>query len=117
MKMLISALMLPVMISILMMSLLNMLSKKSFKDREKMSPFECGFDPKNLARLPFSLQFFLIAIIFIIFDVELTLFLPMVLIMETSKPALISTCIMAFMLILMFGLYHEQKQGSLNWMK
>nr|AML26152.1 NADH dehydrogenase subunit 3 [Scolytinae sp. BMNH 1274282] len=108
---------LPLMMSMMMMIMLNFLSKKSFHDREKMSPFECGFDPKNLARLPFSLQFFLIAIIFIIFDVELTLFMPLIMIMESSKPMIISACITLFIMILLFGLYHEKTQGSLNWMK
>nr|AOY39623.1 NADH dehydrogenase subunit 3 [Scolytinae sp. BMNH 1039896] len=104
-------------IACIMIALLNMISKKSFYDREKMSPFECGFDPKNLARLPFSLQFFLIAIIFVIFDVELTLFLPMISIMKSSNLLTISTTIMLFLALLLFGLFHEQSQGSLNWVK
>nr|UUG47452.1 NADH dehydrogenase subunit 3 [Ips nitidus] len=97
--------------------LLNIISKKSYYDREKNSPFECGFDPKNLARLPFSLHFFLIAIIFIIFDVELTLFLPMVLIYKISNFFILSLCMSFFIFILLIGLFHEQNQGSLDWTK
>nr|QLY89478.1 NADH dehydrogenase subunit 3 [Limnia unguicornis] len=41
-------------VSLLVMMLASILSKKSFSDREKSSPFECGFDPKSSARLPFS---------------------------------------------------------------
>nr|ARH54925.1 NADH dehydrogenase subunit 3 [Ceutorhynchus parvulus] len=103
------------MILMILIFILNMLSKKSFKDREKTSPFECGFDPKNLARLPFSLQFFLIAIIFIIFDVELTLLLPIILITKFSNTMNMMMSMFSFILILILGLLHEKNQGSLNW--
>nr|YP_010250888.1 NADH dehydrogenase subunit 3 [Ips calligraphus]QTV76822.1 NADH dehydrogenase subunit 3 [Ips calligraphus] len=104
-------------ILIILTLILNIVSKKSFYDREKNSPFECGFDPKNLARLPFSLHFFLIAIIFIIFDVELTLFLPMVLIFQISNIFYLNLCLSFFITILLIGLFHEQNQGSLDWSK
>nr|YP_010327173.1 NADH dehydrogenase subunit 3 [Dryocoetes hectographus]UJG10834.1 NADH dehydrogenase subunit 3 [Dryocoetes hectographus] len=100
-----------------MVSMLNLISKKSFYDREKSSPFECGFDPKNLARLPFSLHFFLIAIIFVIFDVELTMFLPLILIYKSSNVWNIYMCLMIFVMILLYGLFHEWNQGALNWVK
>lgn len=102
---------------VIILLILNLRSKKTFSDREKNRPFECGFDPKNSARLPFSLQFFLIAIIFIIFDVELTLFLPMILALKTSNLKYYSFIIFTFIIILLSGLYHEWNQGALNWTK
>nr|AXS66106.1 NADH dehydrogenase subunit 3 [Cucujoidea sp. 46 KM-2017] len=94
--------------------LLNFFSKKTFSDREKNSPFECGFDPKSSARMPFSLQFFLIAVIFLIFDVEIVLILPMILMFKFINLINMSIFII-FILILLFGLYHEWTQGALTW--
>nr|YP_009050547.1 NADH dehydrogenase subunit 3 [Dysmicohermes ingens]AIG24336.1 NADH dehydrogenase subunit 3 [Dysmicohermes ingens] len=102
-------------ISLIMMFLSTILSKKSFMDREKSSPFECGFDPMNSSRMPFSLQFFLIAVIFLIFDVEIALLLPIMLIMQYSNLMMWLIISFLFMLILLIGLYHEWNQGALNW--
>nr|QNT26875.1 NADH dehydrogenase subunit 3 [Trigonopterus puspoi] len=96
-------------------TILNLISKKTFYDREKNSPFECGFDPLSPGRLPFSLQFFLVALIFVIFDVELALLLPSVIIMKTSNLMNLSFSLSMFIFILIIGLFHEQNQGSLNW--
>nr|APX40037.1 NADH dehydrogenase subunit 3 [Longitarsus nigrofasciatus] len=95
--------------------ILNFISKKTFYDREKSSPFECGFDPKTSARLPFSLHFFLITIIFLIFDVEITLLLPLILTMKISNMWNYSYIMIIFISILLIGLYHEWNQGALNW--
>nr|AZH80872.1 NADH dehydrogenase subunit 3 [Caridina wilkinsi]AZH80873.1 NADH dehydrogenase subunit 3 [Caridina wilkinsi] len=93
----------------------SILAKKTILDREKSSPFECGFDPKSSARLPFSLRFFLIALIFLIFDVEITLILPLASIMNfTNTKSWIFTGIF-FLMILLLGLYHEWNQGALEW--
>nr|QNE85615.1 NADH dehydrogenase subunit 3 [Empis caudatula] len=102
-------------ISIIMMLLASILSKKTLIDREKSSPFECGFDPKSSSRLPFSLQFFLIAIIFLIFDVEIALILPMIIIFNLSNLMMWSLTSTIFIFILLLGLYHEWNQGALNW--
>nr|QWQ55644.1 NADH dehydrogenase subunit 3 [Diestrammena sp.] len=102
-------------LSTVVMMLASSLSKKSINDREKNSPFECGFDPKSSARLPFSLQFFLIAVIFLIFDVEIALLLPIIIIMQWSNLLSWSIVSMFFLLILLIGLFHEWNQGALKW--
>nr|YP_010414486.1 NADH dehydrogenase subunit 3 [Nepsalus decorosus]URT60639.1 NADH dehydrogenase subunit 3 [Nepsalus decorosus] len=105
------------MISFIVMILASILSKKSFCDREKNSPFECGFDPKCSARMPFSLHFFLIAIIFLIFDVEIALLLPIMIIMKMSNLFAWMLTATFFIFILLVGLYHEWNQGALEWTK
>nr|AHA41540.1 NADH dehydrogenase subunit 3 [Diabrotica virgifera virgifera] len=102
-------------INMILVIMLNLISKKTFYDREKNSPFECGFDPKTFARLPFSLHFFLIAIIFLIFDVEITLLLPFIMILKISNIMNYSIIIIFFIMILLLGVYHEWNQGALNW--
>nr|WVH44986.1 NADH dehydrogenase subunit 3 [Tipula legalis] len=102
-------------IAMMVMILASILSKKAFMDREKCSPFECGFDPKSSSRLPFSLRFFLITIIFLIFDVEIALILPMILVINYSNLMMWTITSTIFILILLIGLYHEWNQGSLNW--
>nr|QWC54299.1 NADH dehydrogenase subunit 3 [Jebusaea hammerschmidtii] len=115
MKIMVSMAITILIIVMILMLMLNLISKKSFNDREKSSPFECGFDPKMSARLPFSLQFFLIAVIFLIFDVEITLLLPLIMMMKISNPMSYSLVTMFFLIILIIGLFHEWKQGALNW--
>nr|YP_010944267.1 NADH dehydrogenase subunit 3 [Willemoesia forceps]WLW41806.1 NADH dehydrogenase subunit 3 [Willemoesia forceps] len=102
-------------LSLIMMITSSFLSKKIITDSEKNSPFECGFDPKSSARLPFSLRFFLIAVIFLIFDVEITLLLPLTTILQLSN--IFSWCItgLSFLLILLLGLYYEWVKGALDW--
>nr|YP_010693834.1 NADH dehydrogenase subunit 3 [Tachina lateromaculata]WCD42064.1 NADH dehydrogenase subunit 3 [Tachina lateromaculata] len=102
-------------ISTLVMLLASIISKKSIIDREKSSPFECGFDPKSSSRIPFSLRFFLITIIFLIFDVEIALILPIILIIKISNLMMWTITTIVFILILLLGLYHEWNQGMLNW--
>nr|WRO45109.1 NADH dehydrogenase subunit 3 [Lycocerus orientalis] len=104
-------------IMIILIIIVNLFSKKSLMDREKSSPFECGFDPKSFSRTPFSLQFFLIAMIFLIFDIEISLIIPMVILLKISSLINFSLLIMFFLFILILGLVHEWNQGALSWAK
>jgi NADH-ubiquinone oxidoreductase chain 3 len=67
------------------MYLSSILAFKTTNNREKPSPFECGFNPFNSSRIPFSIRFFLIAIIFLIFDVEIALILPIIITLSSSN--------------------------------
>nr|WOR80777.1 NADH dehydrogenase subunit 3 [Pygoluciola sp.] len=107
--------MITILLTTTVMTLTSILSKKTIIDHEKSSPFECGFDPKTSARMPFSLQFFLIAMIFLIFDVEITLLLPLVITMKITSILSFSMITSIFILILLMGLYHEWNQGALKW--
>nr|YP_009483988.1 NADH dehydrogenase subunit 3 [Pomacea bridgesi]YP_009563678.1 NADH dehydrogenase subunit 3 [Pomacea diffusa]ART65951.1 NADH dehydrogenase subunit 3 [Pomacea bridgesi]QAX27151.1 NADH dehydrogenase subunit 3 [Pomacea diffusa] len=91
------------------------LAKRGIMDREKSSAFECGFDPIKSARSPFSLRFFLLAIIFLIFDVEIVLLFPVLSSIGFSFSLSTSFGVNIFLLVLMAGLFYEWKEGSLDW--
>nr|BAI94479.1 NADH dehydrogenase subunit 3 [Timelaea albescens] len=104
-----------ILISNIFMMISFIISKKSLLDREKCSSFECGFDPKCTARIPFSMHFFLITMIFLIFDVENALILPIIpnfLMVNFFTWYKIS---FFFICILLISLYHEWNQNMLNW--
>ena len=83
-------------------------------DPEKNSPYECGFEPFEDARLPFDVRFYLVAILFIIFDLETAFFFPWaVSLRHIVWPGLISMGI--FLLILTIGFIYEWKKGALEW--
>ena len=111
----ITATLLAVVIVTLVFSLAKILRARSNNDREKNSPFECGFDPKNNARVPFSLRFFILAIIFIVFDIEIVLLMPLPILNTIINTIQAETATIVFLVILLLGLFHEWKEGSLNW--
>nr|YP_009178926.1 NADH dehydrogenase subunit 3 [Lamiopsis tephrodes]ALJ93034.1 NADH dehydrogenase subunit 3 [Lamiopsis tephrodes] len=84
-------------------------------DNEKLSPYECGFDPLGSARLPFSLRFFLVAILFLLFDLEIALLLPLP--WGNQLPTPLSTLFWAaiILILLTLGLIYEWFQGGLEW--
>nr|AXO78630.1 NADH dehydrogenase subunit 3 [Unio pictorum]AXO78644.1 NADH dehydrogenase subunit 3 [Unio pictorum] len=80
------------------------------------SPFECGFDPVGGSRVSFSLRFFVVMIIFVIFDFETVLLIPSVL---WLKEGLMSNwsmfCFISFLVMLLIGIFFELKEGALQW--
>lgn len=90
------------------------LNYQTLYSRRKNSPFECGFDPFNYARLPFSQRFFLLAIIFLIFDIEIALLFPLILTLKLSYIYISYLRGGFFLVILIIGLIHEWNQGTLR---
>nr|QYF09633.1 NADH dehydrogenase subunit 3 [Seriola lalandi]QYF09646.1 NADH dehydrogenase subunit 3 [Seriola lalandi]BCN97332.1 NADH dehydrogenase subunit 3 [Seriola lalandi]BCN97345.1 NADH dehydrogenase subunit 3 [Seriola lalandi] len=84
-------------------------------DHEKLSPYECGFDPLGSARLPFSLRFFLVAILFLLFDLEIALLLPLPWGDQLDTPLMTFIWASAVLALLTLGLVYEWMQGGLEW--
>nr|YP_005087871.1 NADH dehydrogenase subunit 3 [Sillago sihama]AEX31708.1 NADH dehydrogenase subunit 3 [Sillago sihama]AKU36737.1 NADH dehydrogenase subunit 3 [Sillago sihama] len=84
-------------------------------DHEKLSPYECGFDPLGSARLPFSLRFFLVAILFLLFDLEIALLLPLPWGDQLPSPVLTFVWASLVLALLTLGLIYEWLQGGLEW--
>nr|NP_443340.1 NADH dehydrogenase subunit 3 [Percopsis transmontana]UXB58985.1 NADH dehydrogenase subunit 3 [Percopsis transmontana]BAB70151.1 NADH dehydrogenase subunit 3 [Percopsis transmontana] len=84
-------------------------------DYEKLSPYECGFDPLGSARLPFSLRFFLVAILFLLFDLEIALLLPLPWADQLVSPTNTLAWATLVLLLLTLGLIYEWTQGGLEW--
>nr|YP_626693.1 NADH dehydrogenase subunit 3 [Onychodactylus fischeri]UHM25432.1 NADH dehydrogenase subunit 3 [Onychodactylus zhaoermii]ABC56106.1 NADH dehydrogenase subunit 3 [Onychodactylus fischeri]UHM25445.1 NADH dehydrogenase subunit 3 [Onychodactylus zhaoermii]UHM25458.1 NADH dehydrogenase subunit 3 [Onychodactylus zhaoermii]UHM25471.1 NADH dehydrogenase subunit 3 [Onychodactylus zhaoermii] len=84
-------------------------------DLEKLSPYECGFDPTGSARLPFSIRFFLIAILFLLFDLEIALLLPTPWASQSMYPQLTLMLSTIILIMLSIGLLYEWMKGGLEW--
>nr|AAU07800.1 NADH dehydrogenase subunit 3 [Criniger barbatus] len=84
-------------------------------DPEKLSPYECGFDPLGSARLPFSIRFFLVAILFLLFDLEIALLLPLPWAIQLQTPTTTLAWTSILITLLTLGLVYEWAQGGLEW--
>ena len=83
-------------------------------DDEKLSQYECGFPPFEDARLSFDVRFYLVSILFIIFDLELAFLFPWAVAFdEIGWPGFIAMGI--FLVLLMIGFAYEWKKGALEW--
>nr|YP_010535655.1 NADH dehydrogenase subunit 3 [Alectorobius puertoricensis]UYB78541.1 NADH dehydrogenase subunit 3 [Alectorobius puertoricensis]UYB78554.1 NADH dehydrogenase subunit 3 [Alectorobius puertoricensis] len=104
-----------ILITISIMIIGSMIKKKNIFKKEKNSPFECGFDPFSIARQPFSLRFFSISIIFLIFDIEIIILLPFPLLNNLINMNLILS--LSFLItMIMIGLFYEWKNGMIQWL-
>nr|YP_009991681.1 NADH dehydrogenase subunit 3 [Herpetotheres cachinnans]QNN84503.1 NADH dehydrogenase subunit 3 [Herpetotheres cachinnans] len=94
---------------------LNLWVAQTNPDSEKLSPYECGFDPLGSARLPFSIRFFLVAILFLLFDLEIALLLPLPWAAQLQFPTSTLIWTSTIILLLTLGLIYEWMQGGLEW--
>nr|ADO14186.1 NADH dehydrogenase subunit 3 [Oriolus phaeochromus] len=99
----------------LILTALNFWLAQANPDSEKLSPYECGFDPLGSARLPFSIRFFLVAILFLLFDLEIALLLPLPWAVQLQTPTITLTWASTLILLLTLGLIYEWAQGGLEW--
>nr|APC45459.1 NADH dehydrogenase subunit 3 [Cinnyris whytei skye]APC45474.1 NADH dehydrogenase subunit 3 [Cinnyris whytei whytei]APC45460.1 NADH dehydrogenase subunit 3 [Cinnyris whytei skye]APC45461.1 NADH dehydrogenase subunit 3 [Cinnyris whytei skye]APC45462.1 NADH dehydrogenase subunit 3 [Cinnyris whytei skye] len=97
------------------LTLLNFWLAQTNPDSEKLSPYECGFDPLGSARLPFSIRFFLVAILFLLFDLEIALLLPLPWATQLQSPITTLALASSLILLLTLGLIYEWTQGGLEW--
>ena len=83
-------------------------------DAEKNSPYECGFEPFEDSRMEFDVRFYLVAILFIIFDLEIAFLFPWAI--SLGNIGIFGfTSMMIFLFILTIGFIYEWKKGALDW--
>nr|YP_313612.1 NADH dehydrogenase subunit 3 [Rousettus aegyptiacus]BAE20239.1 NADH dehydrogenase subunit 3 [Rousettus aegyptiacus] len=82
---------------------------------EKSSPYECGFDPMGSARLPFSMKFFLVAITFLLFDLEIALLLPLPWASQTDNLKIMLIMSLTLISLLAISLAYEWSHKGLEW--
>ena len=83
-------------------------------DVEKVSPYECGFQPFQDARQEFDVRFYVVAILFIIFDLEVSYLFPWAVCLDTISISGYG-CMLIFLFILTLGFLYEWKKGALDW--
>ena len=94
--------------------ILNFAFSPKNPDPEKLSAYECGFEPFNDSRMEFDVRFYLVAILFIIFDLEIAFLFPWAISLgNIGFLGFIS--MMIFLFILTIGFIYEWKKGALDW--
>jgi NADH-quinone oxidoreductase subunit A len=93
---------------------MNFLFSPKKPDPEKLSAYECGFEPFSDSRMEFDVRFYLVAILFIIFDLEIAFLFPWAI--SLGKIGILGfTSMMIFLFILTVGFIYEWKKGALDW--
>ncbi|WP_417483581.1 NADH-quinone oxidoreductase subunit A [Maricaulis sp.] len=84
-------------------------------DPEKVSTYECGFEAFDDARMKFDIRFYLVAILFIIFDLEVAFLFPWAVSLRESLGQFEFWSMMVFLTVLTIGFIYELKKGALDW--
>jgi NADH-quinone oxidoreductase subunit A len=93
---------------------LSLLAARQRPDPEKLSPYECGFEPFQDARAKFDVRFYLVAILFIIFDLEVAFLFPWAVTLG-KLGAFGFWSMIVFLGVLTIGFIYEWKKGALEW--
>ena len=93
---------------------LNYVLGPSRPDQDKLSPYECGFEAFEDSRMKFDVRFYLVAILFIIFDLEIAFLFPWAVVLEDIG-MFGFVAMMIFLAILVVGFIYEWKKGALEW--
>nr|WRQ18386.1 NADH dehydrogenase subunit 3 [Austropeplea brazieri] len=83
-------------------------------ENEKLTAFECGFEPLSNMRSPFSIRFFILVVLFLIFDVEISLLFPLINMIFFNTLSMVCS-LMMFLFILLIGIFFEWREGALDW--
>lgn len=98
----------------LLLLILGFVLGRGSKDSEKLSAYECGFEPFEDARMKFDVRYYLVAILFIIFDLEIAFLFPWAVSMDGI--GLFGVLAMGvFLAVLVVGFIYEWKKGALEW--
>ena len=93
---------------------INFILSPKRPDPEKLSAYECGFEPFEDSRMKFDVRFYLVAILFIIFDLEIAFLFPWAVVLDhIGLEGYLAMAI--FILILLVGFIYEWKKGALEW--
>ena len=93
---------------------INFILSPKKPDPEKLSAYECGFEPFDDSRMEFDVRFYLVAILFIIFDLEIAFLFPWA--VSLGNIGILGFCsMMIFLFILTVGFIYEWKKGALDW--
>lgn len=95
----------------------SLICEATVLSRQELSPYECGFEHTGSSRVPFSLRYFFLTLLFLLFDLEivLLLFMPML-----SISLRVLSCVsfgLCFISFLLLGLLYEYLDGTLEWLK
>jgi NADH-quinone oxidoreductase subunit A len=93
---------------------LGRLAVRAKNDPQKLSPYECGFDPFEDTRRRFDVRYYLVAIVFIVFDLEIAFLFPWA-VMFAKLPPFAWVSMGIFLAILVVGFVYDWKKGALDW--
>ena len=101
-------------IFVILLLLVSYLTTAATKEEEKLTAYECGFDPFGSSKKHVDVNFFLVGILFLLFDIEIAYLLPLVLI-AGELTVLSFICFLVFFWVILLGFIYEWEKGTLSW--